>query len=261
MTRHESQNEKILDQFGKQADAYAKLTASQSRTAAPSPFFEAIAPLATDQVLDVACGSGRISVALANLTRHVTGIDLTPAMILQARALQEEAGVSNIDWRVGDVLPLPFPDHSFSLVVSQAAFHHFADPGAVLKEMARVCTLDGRIAVNDMSPDPRKADALNAMEKLRDPSHVRALPPAELIAVGTGAGLRTVSITSYASTAIPLDAVLATSFPEEGDLERVRACFRDDVHGGADTLGVQAAQVGAHIMVRYPMTTVVWQRA
>jgi ubiquinone/menaquinone biosynthesis C-methylase UbiE len=259
MTQHKLQNEKVLDQFTKQAESYARLTANRSSSASSTPFFEAIAPLKTDRVLDVACGSGRISIALAKLTLHVTGIDLTLAMIEQARALQTKSQVTNIDWQVGDVLPLPFPDRSFSLVVSQAAFHHLADPAAVLKEMARVCAEDGRIAVNDMSPDPLKADALNAVEKLRDPSHVRALPPAELIAVGMQIGLVATACSSYFSAPIPLEAILETSFPNEGALEKVRARFRDDARGGMDNLGLRAEFSGKDIMIQYPMTAVVWR--
>lgn len=261
MTTHESQNERILDQFTKQAESYARLTASRASGSSTSPFFDAIAPSTADQVLDVACGNGRISVALAKLTRHVTGIDLTAAMIMQARQLQAQSQVTNVDWQVGDVLPLPFPDRSFSLVVSQAAFHHFADPAAVLAEMARVCTDGGRIAVNDMSPDPRSADALNDIEKLRDPSHVRALSPAELLAAGARVGLVAVASSTYVTARLPLEAVLATSFPGDDALEQVRSRFRADALGGTDSLGLRAEFSGEDIMISYPMTVVVWRRA
>ena len=256
MTRHNDQNERILDQFTKQADSYAKLTAT-SRTAS-TPFLDAICPLETDRVLDVACGVGRLTIALAKLTHHVTGIDLTAAMIDQGRALQAETGVANVDWQVGDVLPLPFPDGAFSLVVSQAAFHHLVDPAAVLAEMARVCSRGGRVAVNDLSPDPKKADALNMAEKLRDPSHVRALPPAELRALGKRLGLVETAVATHSVPPIPLEAVLKTSFPNPGDLEKVRALFRADAQTGADTLGLRAEFSGDQIMIRYPMTLIVY---
>jgi ubiquinone/menaquinone biosynthesis C-methylase UbiE len=260
MTQHEAQNEKILDQFTRQAESYAKLTESRASGSSSTPFFDAISPLETDCVLDVACGTGRISVALAKRTRHVTGIDLTEAMITQARALQAQSQVTNLDWHVGDVLPLPFADCSFSLVISQAAFHHLAEPTAVLREMARVCSDDGRIAINDMSPDAATADALNSMERLRDPSHVRARPPAELVALGSEIGLVAIASASYVSPPISLESILDTSFPNPGDLEKVRALFRDDAQSGANALGLRAAMSGEKIMVQYPMTSVVWRR-
>ena len=259
MTRHTDQNEKILDQFTRQAESYAKLTAS-ARGVSASPFFDAIGPLETDRVLDVACGAGRLTISLAKLTQHVTGIDLTAAMIDKGRALQAETGVANVDWHVGDVLPLPFPDGTFSLVVSQAAFHHLIDPAAVLTEMARVCSGGGRVAVNDLSPDAGKADAFNRIEKLRDPSHVRALPPAELRALGRQIGLVETAVSSDFVPPMPLEAVLKTSFPNPGDLEKVRALYQGDAQSGVDTLGLRARFSVDQIMIQYPMTLVVWQR-
>jgi ubiquinone/menaquinone biosynthesis C-methylase UbiE len=259
MTSHQLQNEKILDQFTKQAESYAKLTAMGR--ASPSPFMAAVAPLATDRVLDVACGAGRFTLMLAKLTQHVTGIDLTAAMIDQGRALQAEGRITNVDWRVGDILPLPFPGGAFSLVVSQAAFHHVADPAAVLTEMVRVCSADGRIAINDLSPEPEKEEAFNKVEKLRDPSHVRALSPAELRALGKHCGLVEIAVSSYCVPRIPLEAVLATSFPMPGDLELVRDLYRSDAQSGVDTLGLKAELSDHQITIQYPMTLIVWQRS
>jgi ubiquinone/menaquinone biosynthesis C-methylase UbiE len=258
MTRHKDQNEKILDQFTKQAESYARLTAG-TRAGSSTPFLDAICPSETDRVLDVACGAGRLTISLAKLTRHATGIDLTAAMIDKGRALQTEMGVTNVDWHVGDILPLPFPDGVFSLVVSQAAFHHLIDPAAVLTEMARVCSGDGRIAVNDLSPDPKKAKAFNMVEKLRDPSHVRALPPAELCGLGKQVGLVESAVSSYFVPQMPLEAVLKTSFPNPGDLEKVRALYRGDAQSSLDTLGLKAEFSIDQIMIQYPMTWVVWQ--
>ena len=132
-----------------------------------------------DTVLDVACGGGIIVCALAKVVRHATGIDLTPAMLERARALAAEQKLSNVSWKQGDVLPLPYPDGAFSLVTSRFAFHHFLEPAAVLAEMKRVCASGGRVAVIDTeaSPDAGKAAEFNRMEKLRDPSHVRACRP------------------------------------------------------------------------------------
>ena len=56
-------------------------------------------------------------------------------------------GLSNLTWKVGDILPLPFVDEPFSLVLSRYSFHHFLDPKAVLSEMIRVCRPGGRVMV------------------------------------------------------------------------------------------------------------------
>jgi ubiquinone/menaquinone biosynthesis C-methylase UbiE len=259
MKRHDEQNSAILDQFTKQAESYARLV-QQSGDTSLEPLLNATRPTKADRVLDLACGAGSFTLALARVAGHVTGLDLTPAMIEQARALQAELGIDNVDWRLGDALPLPFPDASFTLVVTRAAFHHLADPGAVLGEMARVCSPAGRIAVLDMTPDPRTADALNRIERLRDPSHVRALTPAALRALGEGIGLVETAAVAIPGRPLPLEAVLATSFPNPGDMETIRALYREDAAGGDDRLGLKASYRDGEIVVSYPMTMVVWRR-
>jgi len=131
----------------------------------------------------------------------------------------------------------------------------------VLAEMLRVCSPDGRIAINDLSPEPEKAEALNRAEKLRDPSHVRALPTAELRALGKHSSLEEIAVSSYRVPRIPLEAVLATSFPWPGDLEKVRDLYRSDAQSGADTYGLRTEFSADQITIQYPMTFIVWQRS
>src|SRR3954463_1353276 len=171
----------VLDQFTRQSTPFANSAAMRDEDALRL-LVEFSGATAGDTVLDVACGPGLVVAAFAKVCRHATGIDLTPAMIEKAREHSAALSLTNVDWRVGNVLPLPFPDRSFSVVVSRFAFHHFPDPLAVLREMTRVCTRPGRVVVADMaaSDDRRRADALNRMERLRDPSHTCALTLAEM---------------------------------------------------------------------------------
>src|SRR2546428_10016306 len=172
MTTHK---DSILDQFTRQAVPF---------TTAPSIKDEAVLRLIVefsgagpdDTVLDVACGGGLVVCAFARTVRHATGIDLTPAMLEQARKNQAAQGLTNVTWKQGDVLPLPFPDGSFTIVTSRFAFHHFLDPLAVLREMRRAAAPGGRVMVVDSAPAPDRAEAFNRMERLRDPSHARAMP-------------------------------------------------------------------------------------
>src|SRR6267378_7577554 len=162
----------IVEQFTKQAVPFSTAPGVRDEEALRLLVeFSGAGP--EDRVLDVACGPGVVVCALAAVVRHATGIDVTPAMIERARALAAEKGLRNVGWQVGDVLPLPYPDGAFSLVVSRFAFHHFPEPGAVLREMARVCAPGGRVVVADtaVSPDPARAAAFNRIERLRDPSH------------------------------------------------------------------------------------------
>lgn len=259
MSRHENQNAAIRDQFAKQASAYARLVRSRTDPSF-TRLIEALRLTDTDQVLDVGCGTGLLSLSLAEIAKQVTGIDLTPEMLEQARALQAELGIDNVHWQLGDVLPLPFADGAFSIAVTKATFHHLTDPAAVLAQMIRVCGPDGRISVSDLTPDRTKAESFDRVEKLRDPSHVHALPVEDLRAVGRAAGLTELAFWQ-SSTVLPLEAVLATSFPERGDLERVRALYREDADSGKDRLGMSAREENGEILVTYPMTTLVWKRS
>ena len=69
--------------------------------------------------------------------------------------------------------------------MTRFSVHHFPDPGAVLREMVRVLGPKGTLVVVDMvvSDDPAAATAFNAMELLRDPSHVACLTRGQLQAV------------------------------------------------------------------------------
>jgi ubiquinone/menaquinone biosynthesis C-methylase UbiE len=258
MSDHAQQNAAILDQFGKQAEAYAALMLRNPDSVLPF-LLEAVRPSPDDRMLDVGCGTGRISLALAPLVSHVTGVDLTPAMLDQARALQADAGISNIEWREADVTALPFLDGAFSLVTCRAMLHHTLSPAAVLAEMGRVCARHGRIAVTDLTPAAGKSAAFDAIEILRDPSHVHAMPADELRAIGASLGLHEIAVHIH-KVRLSLEAVLVTSFPAEGMLDRVRELYRRDAESGADALGLAAQFEDGAITVAYPSTLVVWTR-
>jgi ubiquinone/menaquinone biosynthesis C-methylase UbiE len=248
MTKHA---DLVVDQFTRQATPFADSAAMRDEDALRL-LVEFSGAGADDTVLDVACGPGLVVAAFAKVCRHATGIDLTPAMIDKAREHAAALGLTNIGWHVGNVLPLPFPDRAFSVVVSRFAFHHFPDPLAVLREMARVCTRPGRIVVADMaaSGDPKKAAALNAMERLRDPSHTRALSLAELRALFAQAGLPAPRETYYDVRA-DLEGLLKTSFPAPGDLPVIRRMFAASL--ADDDLGMKTKRKGDRILLSYPI--------
>lgn len=171
----ETQNRLILDQFTRQAGPFARLPAHSTEESIRL-VREAAGIGADDTILDVACGPGLLACAFARSARHVTGIDLTPAMIEQARSLQRAEGLANLSWHLGDVAALPFPAGSFSVAFTRYSFHHLLDPRRVLAEMVRVTEPGGRVVVVDVyTSGPDQAAAYDHVERLRDPSHVRAL--------------------------------------------------------------------------------------
>ncbi len=241
----------IVEQFTKQAVPFSTAPGIRDEEALQLLVaFSGAGP--EDRVLDVARGPGLVVCAFAAVVRHATGIDVTPAMIERARALAAEKGLANVAWRVGDVLPLPYPDAAFSLVVSRFAFHHFPDPRSVLAEMKRVCAPRGRVVLVDVvaSEDPTKAAALNRMEKLRDPSHVRALTLAELEGLFAAVGLPAPRAAFYQLKS-ELEGLLERSFPEPGDAQRIRRMFVDSLDG--DGLGLGTRRRGDAIVFAYPV--------
>jgi SAM-dependent methyltransferase len=248
----------ILDQFTRQAVPFSTSPGIRDEEALQR-LVEASGAGPADTVLDVACGPGLVVAAFARVARHVTGIDLTPAMIERARALAGERRLANVTLSVGDARPLPYSDAAFSVVVSRFAFHHFLEPAAVLAEMVRVCRPGGRVVVADaaVSPDPARAAAFNRMEKLRDPSHVRARPLAELTALFFGAGLPAPAVTRCEVRA-EVEGLLSRSFPNPGDADAIRAMFVDSLPD--DGLGVGARRHEGAIHFAYPVAILVAAR-
>jgi ubiquinone/menaquinone biosynthesis C-methylase UbiE len=252
-----SHDSRILDQFTRQAAPFA--------AAAPIRNEEALNRIVqwagtgpNDTVLDVACGPGLLACAFAKVAKHATGVDMTPAMLEQARKTQQEEGLKNVSWLPGNVYSLPFPPSQFSIVSSRFVFHHLQDPLAALREMKRVCNAGGKVVVADMAPMPEKADALNAAERLRDPSHVRALPEKELGALFAEAGLSSPQV-SYYRLESELEELLSRSFPNEGDADRLRKIFADSI--ADDALGLNTRWENGKIHYGFPVAVLVAQKS
>ncbi|HEU5100682.1 MAG TPA: methyltransferase domain-containing protein [Roseiflexaceae bacterium] len=130
---------------------------------------------ADQRVLDAGCGAGHTALAFAPLVAEVVALDLTEAMLAQGRKLSRDRGIANIIFQRGDVERLPFPDASFDLVTSRYSAHHYPHPQVALGEFTRVLKPGGAFLLVDVvSPEPPAHDTfLNAIELLRDPSHVR----------------------------------------------------------------------------------------
>jgi SAM-dependent methyltransferase len=241
----------ILDQFTRQATLFSS-AAPITNADALQMVVEAARPEPEDHVLDVACGGGIVVCAFAPHVRQATGIDMTPAMLDQARVLAAEKGLANVEWRQGDVTSRPFDDGSFTIVVTRFAMHHFRDPAAVLREMVRVCAPGGCIVVVDMyaSADPAKAAEFNRLERLRDPSHVRSLNLAELAGLFSDAGLPEPRSTFY-ELRDEVSNLLARSFPEPGDDAKITDLFR--ASAADDRLGVPVRIEADKILYAYPV--------
>ena len=241
----------VVDQFTRQAFAFASAPQIQD-TQALDLLLRATNANTSDTSLDVACGPGIVACHFAKVVRQATGIDLTDAMLDQARELQTRMGLQNVEWQQGDVTALPYNDASFSVVTSRYAFHHFEDPRAVLSEMMRVCKPEGTVAVMDVcvSEDLAKAENFNRMEKYRDPSHTRALPLSELLRLFASAGLSPPTVDFY-QMEVRLDHLLKASFPNPGDADAVEKLVRDSLQ--TDSLGTNTRMRDGKLVFSYPI--------
>ena len=104
------------------------------------------------EVLDVGCGTGVVALTAARFGAKVTGVDLTPELLVRAR---ENGAIMGLDiaWQEGDAEALPFADAKFDIVVSQFG-HMFAPrPEIAVKEMLRVLKPGGTIAFSTWPPE------------------------------------------------------------------------------------------------------------
>jgi ubiquinone/menaquinone biosynthesis C-methylase UbiE len=231
----DEQRRLILDQFTRQAIPFSEMHARDDAEI-HQLLIRTADITATDTVLDVACGPGLVACEVARVASHVTGIDLTPAMIEQAQARQTSLGLSNLAWIAGDAQPLPFADASFSRVITRYSFHHFSQPREVFAEMVRVCRPGGRVTVVDVfTVSPEQAAAYDRLEKYRDPSHTHALQMSELQSLfSTLDDVRR----EFYQYPVKVENLLSRSFPEPGGADAFRRLVAADV--GLNKLGINA---------------------
>jgi SAM-dependent methyltransferase len=107
---------------------------------------EGLAPRAGERWLDVATGTGEVALRAARAGADVTGLDIAPRLLEQARAKS-----SDVEWVEGDAKALPFPDRAFDVLSSSFGLIFAPDQEAVAAEVARVCR--GRLGLTVWRPN------------------------------------------------------------------------------------------------------------
>jgi ubiquinone/menaquinone biosynthesis C-methylase UbiE len=164
----------VQEQFGKTAAHY--LT---SKPHAKGKSLERLVDLTSPRkdwhVLDVATGGGHVAYTFAPHVARVWATDITQEMLDQVKEEAGKRGLSNIRTAYAKAEALPFEDESFDLVTCRIAPHHFDSIPQFLSEVHRVLKKGGSLAlVDNVVPPGSVGDYVNAFERFRDPSHLRA---------------------------------------------------------------------------------------
>jgi ubiquinone/menaquinone biosynthesis C-methylase UbiE len=170
----------VESQFGPQADAYVK-SAVHASGEDLDMLEEIVRRSAPSRALDLGAGGGHVTYRLARHATTVTACDLSADMLAAVAATARERRLSNVEIRVARAEALPFDTGAFDFLGCRFSAHHWRRFDAGLAEARRVLA-DGApaIFIDAISTGPAATDThLQAVELLRDPSHVRDYRAAE----------------------------------------------------------------------------------
>ncbi|HVV60405.1 MAG TPA: methyltransferase domain-containing protein [Pseudolabrys sp.] len=164
----------VQEHFGKTAAHY--LTSKpHAKGKSLERLVELTSPKKDWRMLDVATGGGHVAYTFAPHVGRVWATDITQEMLDQVKEEAAKRGLDNVRTTYAKAEALPFEDESFDLVTCRIAPHHFDSIPDFLREVHRVLKPGGTLAlVDNVVPAGSVGDYVNAFERLRDPSHLRA---------------------------------------------------------------------------------------
>lgn len=150
-----------------------------------------------EKLLDLGCGGGHVSYRAAPLVGQVVACDVTASMLVAVEAAATAQGLPNVTVQQAPAERLPFVAASFDIVVARFTTHHWQDRDAGLREARRVLKPGGlAVFIDTIAPENPLLDTyLQAIELLRDISHVRNYRLSEWIAALAQAGFAMESLT------------------------------------------------------------------
>jgi ubiquinone/menaquinone biosynthesis C-methylase UbiE len=141
----------------RRSQSYFESVAGDWERIRKSYFDDRVASLAIEKLLpadltlaDVGCGTGSLTFELARFARKVIGVDLSNEMLRRARAVAQERGVKNVEFRQGDVFDLPLPGHSVDAAFCVMVLHFLSDPGRAIAALCRIVRPGGSVILVDL---------------------------------------------------------------------------------------------------------------
>ena len=224
----------VQAQFGANAAKYST-SVVHAKGASLQRLVDLVAPRAAWTALDIATGAGHTAYAFAPHVGRVIASDLTPEMLVETAKNATSRNLRNVETIAADAEQLPFDDGTFDLVTCRIAPHHFPSIPAFVREATRVLKPGGTFAlVDNVTPDTETSGGFsvvelhdagtvyNAFEKLRDPSHGRALSTAEWREIVTTAGLQIAHV-EHCPKAMDFDAWCSTMAVDPATVPRLAA--------------------------------------
>ena len=244
-SQHAAQHAYAAEQYGSRARDYVT-SAVHSSGGDLDQVEDIVRGRELARVLDLGCGGGHVSYRAAPHVGEVVACDVTASMLDAVTATAAERGLHNIITQQAAAEHLPFPDAHFDAVLCRFTLHHWPDIEAGLRQARRVLKPDGSaVLIDTVAPaNPVLDSHLQAVELLRDASHVRNYNVAELVAALSRAGLVVDGITMrrlrmefpvwIARTRTPSTHVAAIRSLQDGSPAVVRDYFAIGEDGSFD---------------------------
>jgi ubiquinone/menaquinone biosynthesis C-methylase UbiE len=198
-------------------------------------------------ILDLGCGTGRFSEALAaRFNAEVIGIDPSKKMLEQAKRKQLD---SRVRYELGSGESIPLPDNSVDLIFMSMIFHHFADPALAARECRRVLREGKKAVLRTGTREHISAYAYVDFFPESRPILNEVLPGSSMICdVFEAAGFRVVTIEAITQTIAPNHAVYAEKLASGADSVLARLS-QTEFENGLSALHTHASRVAAEPVV------------
>lgn len=190
-------NKNIIEQARTQFDVdFSKEGYMEKRTADNEHLRIIMEQLSFEQhnkVLDLGTGSGFLAFPLAKAYPqiHVIGLDIAPQVLERNRKKVRVEQLNNLEFMLYDGIKFPFPDNSFTHIVTRYALHHFPDINECFREISRVLKPGGVLFISDPIPNENDTEGfVDAFMQLKMDGHVKFYTESEYISLAHNYGFR-----------------------------------------------------------------------